>query len=229
MPSPSSTWKVDVALTLCNPLALAGLCPHPARAISFFNLEVDNHAAVCYIICIGQKTNEADMKLSTVAAGFVNGAVVAGMVAVGVVSAQDAEAQARLAPITQEDKHCLQQNIYFEARNQSTIGQVAVAWVTLNRMEETQYPNTVCGVVWQNKQFSWTHDGKSDKPGNTVLEQRAWEDAGLVAEVTLLDWARARKSPVAQAVMYHADYVTPYWASSYTQVAQIDDHIFYRN
>jgi len=169
------------------------------------------------------------MKLSTVAAGFVNGAVVAGMVAVGVVSAQDAEAQARLAPITQEDKHCLQQNIYFEARNQSTIGQVAVAWVTLNRMEETQYPNTVCGVVWQNKQFSWTHDGKSDKPGNTVLEQRAWEDAGLVAEVTLLDWARARKSPVAQAVMYHADYVTPYWASSYTQVAQIDDHIFYRN
>lgn len=169
------------------------------------------------------------MKLSTVAAGFVNGAVVAGMVAVGVVSAQDAEAQARLAPITQEDKHCLQQNIYFEARNQSTIGQVAVAWVTLNRMEETQYPNTVCGVVWQNKQFSWTHDGKSDRPGSTVLEQAAWEQAGVVAEVTLLDWARDQASPVDVATMYHADYVTPYWASSYTQVAKIDDHIFYRN
>lgn len=162
------------------------------------------------------------------AAHGVNIAALTGMVAVGAFHYSDAAAQERLAPITDEDRHCLQQNIYFEARNQSTTGQVAVAWVTINRMEAERYPNTICGVVWQNKQFSWTHDGKSDAPGSTVLEQRAWEDAGLIAEVTLLDWARERTSPVENATMYHADYVTPYWRTSYDQVVTIDNHIFYK-
>ena len=168
------------------------------------------------------------MKLSNVAAGFVNGAIVAGMVALGIAGAKEAQAESRLATVTDKDRYCLQQNIYFEARNQSTIGQVAVAWVTINRMETKRYPNTICEVVWQNKQFSWTHDGKSDLPGTTVLEQRAWEDAGLVAKVVLLDWARDRSSPVDVATMYHADYVSPYWAASYDPVVKIDNHIFYK-
>jgi spore germination cell wall hydrolase CwlJ-like protein len=136
-------------------------------------------------------------------------------------------AQMHLETVSDEDRYCLQQNIYFEARNQSIAGQVAVAWVTLNRVEAQRFRDTICGVVWQNKQFSWTHDGKSDSPGTNVLEQRAWEDAGLVADVVLLDWARRRASPVGEAIMYHADYVNPYWAASYTQVAQIESHIFY--
>lgn len=168
------------------------------------------------------------MKLSNVAAGFVNGAIVAGMVALGIAGAKEAQAESRLSEITDKDRYCLQQNIYFEARNQSTIGQVAVAWVTINRMETKRYPNTICEVVWQNKQFSWTHDGKSDKPGKTILEQRAWEDAGLVAQVVLLDWARQGSSPVEDATMYHADYVSPYWAASYNPVVTIDNHIFYK-
>ena len=139
----------------------------------------------------------------------------------------EARAEQRLKHVTSDDVFCLQQNIYFEARNQSVLGQVAVAWVTLNRMTDTSYPNSVCKVVWQNKQFSWTHDGKSDKPGKTKLEQRAWEDAGLVAQIVLLDWARANNSPISEAIMYHANYVDPYWADSYVEVIVIDDHIFY--
>lgn len=161
------------------------------------------------------------------AAHTVNLVAFTAMVGVGAYSIQEASAEAALRTITDKDRYCLQQNIYFEARNQSTTGQVAVAWVTLNRMEADRYPDTICGVVWQSKQFSWTHDGKSDKPGKTVLEQRAWEDAGLVAMVVLLDWARERTSPVDNATMYHADYVKPYWRTSYNRVTQIDNHIFY--
>jgi len=168
------------------------------------------------------------MKLSNVAAGFVNGVIVAGMVAIGFAGAKEAQAESRLATVTDKDRYCLQQNIYFEARNQSTIGQVAVAWVTMNRVEAKRYPNTVCGVVWQNKQFSWTHDGKSDKPGKSSLEKRAWEDAGIVAQVVLLDWAREKSSPVKDATMYHADYVSPYWRTAYDLVVTIDNHIFYK-
>jgi len=126
--------------------------------------------------------------------------------------------------------HCLQQNIFFEARNQSRIGQVSVAWVTLNRVDAERYPDTICGVVWQEKQFSWTHDGKADTPDDNVIAQRAWEDAGVVAEVVVIDWLRAAylRSPIEDATMYHANYVDPYWAASYTHVATVDDHLFYR-
>lgn len=162
-------------------------------------------------------------------AGTVNAVVLAGMVGVGAYQVQEAQAQQTVDNISEEELYCLQQNIFFEARNQSTLGQVAVAWVTINRMESNSYPDTICGVVWQNKQFSWTHDGKSDTPSDNVLEQRAWEDAELVAEVALLDWARAQLSPVEDAVMYHADWIEdPYWAASYETVVKIDNHIFYR-
>ena len=168
-------------------------------------------------------------RLVKFAAGSVNLAAFTAMVAVGAYSIKEASAEAALRTVTDNDRYCLQQNIYFEARNQSTTGQVAVAWVTLNRMSAARYPDTICDVVWQNRQFSWTHDGKSDKPGKTVLEQRAWEDAGLVAEVVLLDWARERTSPVDNATMFHATWMdkAPYWASSYNKVVIIDDHIFY--
>lgn len=141
---------------------------------------------------------------------------------------QEVQAQERLQTVSVKERLCLQQNIYFEARNQSRLGQVAVAWVTLNRMTDTRYPNSICGVVWQPKQFSWTHDGKPDRPSSNAVEQRAWEDAGLIAEVVLLDWARAKTSPVERATHYHADYVDPYWRSSFERVTQVDNHIFYQ-
>jgi spore germination cell wall hydrolase CwlJ-like protein len=186
---------------------------------------VANIGAVCGMVAVGINAANADTVVPVpvpVAVPVDNTANDASYMIAAVVAAQ-----AQLETVSDEDRYCLQQNIYFEARNQSIAGQVAVAWVTLNRVEAQRFRDTICGVVWQNKQFSWTHDGKSDSPGTNVLEQRAWEDAGLVADVVLLDWARRRASPVGQAIMYHADYVNPYWATSYTQVVQIESHIFY--
>jgi len=167
-------------------------------------------------------------------AGTVNATVLAAMIATGAFHYGTAAAEPHsiedtdIEIVTDEELHCLQQNIYFEAGNQSTLGQVAVAWVTLNRVDSDRYPNSICKVVWQRKQFSWTHDGKPDSPAANVLEQRAWEDAGLVAEVALLDWAQNEQSPIDAATMFHADYVTPYWTTAYDQVVQIDTHIFYQ-
>lgn len=148
---------------------------------------------------------------------LLNGAVLAAMVTVG--------AQAADKPvISKEDMHCLVQNIYFEARNQSDLGQLAVAMVTLNRVRDTRYPNTVCGVVWQPKQFSWTHDGKPDEPGDNVLEQEAWNHAYNIADIALyLD-----HDPVQGATMFHGDYVEPYWSDDFEKVVLIDNHIFYK-
>ena len=49
---------------------------------------------------------------------------------------------------------CMADNIYFEARNQGTAGWSAVASVTLNRVKDKRFPNTVCEVV---KPVSYTH------------------------------------------------------------------------
>lgn len=158
---------------------------------------------------------------------IANAATLLGMVAFGAYNIKDASAQERLYHVPAEQKFCLQQNIYFESRNQSELGQRAVAWVTLNRVDDSRYPDTICDVVWQRKQFSWTHDGKSDVPGDNILEQRAWKNAGYIMESVLFDYYQDKNKTVGHAVMFHADYVSPYWKGSYVEVTTIDNHIFY--
>ena len=46
---------------------------------------------------------------------------------------------------------CLATAIYFEARGEPEHGQLAVAQVVLNRVKNPAYPNTICGVVYQNR------------------------------------------------------------------------------
>ena len=130
---------------------------------------------------------------------------------------------------------CLAMNIYFEARNQSTIGQIAVAQVTMNRVRDGRFPDTVCDVVKQGPtytwkpdypiknqcQFSWWCDGKSDKPTDTM----AYEKARLIA---LGVYRGDLDDFVDGATHYHATYVLPEWSESKQYVVRIDDHIFYR-
>lgn len=120
----------------------------------------------------------------------------------------------------QEELDCLAQNIYFEARNQETIGMVAVGEVTLNRVASSKYPNTICEVVWEPKQFSWTHDGKSDKMKNKKARQKAY----LIAYAVLhIDYNLTNG-----ATHYHAIYVDPFWADENYRITQVEDHVFYR-
>ena len=68
---------------------------------------------------------------------------------------------------------CLALNVYFEARNDTMVGQYAVAQVVINRVQSSKFPNDVCSVVKQSRndgtcQFSWYCDGKSDRPREPV-------------------------------------------------------------
>ena len=102
------------------------------------------------------------------------------------------------------------------------MGQLAVAEVTLNRVTSRRYPDTVCEVVWQRKQFSWTHDGKSDKP----KDAKAWDMAVTAAKLAM----KHRDVVIVGngVTHYHADYVTPYWTTAYERVAKVGTHIFYK-
>ena len=130
---------------------------------------------------------------------------------------------------SQDEKQCLTTAIYFEARGESAKGQQAVAEVIVTRARTRGRPHSICGVVYEDSQrktgcqFSFTCDRASDR----VRERAAWSRARRVA--TSVMRTRGRVKPVARgATFYHANYVTPYWASSMVKVAKIGSHIFYR-
>ena len=107
-----------------------------------------------------------------------------------------------LASSTDEPFECLAKNVYFEARGESLAGRIAVAIVTLNRVVDKRWPKTICGVVWQPYQFSWTKDGLSDNP----IDMGAWSDSKYAAEVAL------SLHTVKDANHYHNNTVMPNWA-----------------
>jgi len=122
---------------------------------------------------------------------------------------------------TRQDIICLAKNIYFEANNQSYIGQQAVAWVTLNRVYSGDYPNNLCDVVFQYKQFSWTIDGKHRVPRSVKKFSVA-----LAAAIHVYSNYGRIQDPTKGATMYHTVYITPYWHYDYTPTVIIGDHIF---
>lgn len=116
-----------------------------------------------------------------------------------------------------EPFECLAKNIYFEARGEPMSGKIAVAMVTLSRVESSRWPGTICEVVWQPKQFSWTHDGLSDKPKQAA----AWTEAKYAANIAL-DLHKVKSS-----THYHNLTVWPRWADVENLDGFINNHMFY--
>lgn len=115
---------------------------------------------------------------------------------------------------------CLAVAVYFEARGEPIDGQKAIAEVVINRVNDDRYPNTICDVVFQDKQFSFTHDGKPDKLPK--IPTKASKRAKLVAKEVLNGDALGITS-----THYHAKYVTPYWRKYFSFDGVIGNHIFY--
>ena len=152
------------------------------------------------------------MRVVNVMANIMNAAIVGGILFACTQAYETAAAEIK----------CLADNIYFEALTESEAGQVAVANVTMNRVKNPAFPNSVCEVVWEPKQFSWTHDGKSDTPSSKKAYDKVYEIAKAVYYGNIVDITEG-------ATFYHADYVNPSWAKVMQRVAKIDTHIFYKH
>ncbi|MCB1476445.1 MAG: cell wall hydrolase [Rhodobiaceae bacterium] len=125
------------------------------------------------------------------------------------------------------DQKCLATAIYFEARGEPELGQRAVAQVVMNRVSNPTYPNSVCGVVYQNVrwrnrcQFSFACDGIPER----INDGKHWELANRIAEQTLI--GDSYLTAIGHATHYHATYVHPRWARGMDRVDKIGRHIFY--
>ena len=139
---------------------------------------------------------------------------------------------------THAETGCLALNIYHEARGQSIAGQIAVGQVTLNRVRDSRWPNSVCEVITQGPhraswkgtgemipirhrcQFSWYCDGKSDKINQPEVYRKIFNLAQILMNQDMIDIT-------SKATHYHADYVQPSWAKTKRRTTKIEDHIFY--
>jgi spore germination cell wall hydrolase CwlJ-like protein len=130
---------------------------------------------------------------------------------------------------SQVEQDCLARAVYFEARSEPEMGQLAVAKVVLNRLKDPHFPKTICGVVYEGAsrsnscQFSFACDGLSDQP----TARSSWRQAKRVAAKAMAGDQSIKI--MTAATHYHADYVMPKWAASLKRVIKIGRHIFYTN
>ena len=161
--------------------------------------------------------------------------------------------QGQIDELVRVETQCLAMNVYHESRNQGTAGQIAVAHVTINRVKDSRFPNTVCGVVYQGLhrpswkgtgemipvrhkcQFSWYCDGKKDviwanyeRSGKSIkLNAEAWRKSVEVAIWTLGYGSYTVNDNTGGSLYYYAhNLVYPYWADSKTLTKIIGNHTF---
>lgn len=120
---------------------------------------------------------------------------------------------------------CLALTVYYEARGENPDGQLAVAEVVMNRVQDPRFAGDVCSVVaedWgaepHDCQFSFMCDGKPEEPEDFI----AWAVARDIANKALAGDVLGHG-----ATHYHADYVSPWWADTLTPVGKVGSHIFY--
>jgi len=104
-----------------------------------------------------------------------------------------------------EQALCLATNIYHEARSSTYYDMSSTAHVVLTRKSSKKFRSTICDVVYQPSQFSWTNDGKSDRP----YETEAW----LVSQfVTFMVMNGYSTDQTGGADHYHMTKVNPRWS-----------------
>jgi N-acetylmuramoyl-L-alanine amidase len=139
--------------------------------------------------------------------------------------------QAKYSDTFFTEASCLATNIYFEARGESIKGQIAVALVTLNRVADADFPDTICEVVYQGKtnskgkpirnkcQFSWYCDSIPDTvPKNSVEAKLAVLIAITAMTTPIHDFTNG-------ALYFHSKRTKVHKKSE--NIIQIGNHIFY--
>ncbi|HZV10224.1 MAG TPA: cell wall hydrolase, partial [Novosphingobium sp.] len=129
-------------------------------------------------------------------------------------------AEAPQADALPKELNCLASAVYYEARNETLSGQLAVARVIVARSHSGRFPASYCGVVFQHGQFSFVHNGNLPE---TSHASHAWRNAAAIAAIADKgSW----DSPVEGALYFHARRVSPPWHRE--RIARVDNHVFYR-
>lgn len=139
-------------------------------------------------------------------------------------SSQEVSGKIRsISSLCAENKECdkLAKVLVFEARGEPDKGKAAVAHVVLNRLNDKRWPDTLRGVIYQPKQFSFIQDMHKQTPPT----EQDWNIARAVAYKVM---NKTLDDPTNGGLYYHATHVSPRWAKKVQRVERIGNHIFYK-
>jgi spore germination cell wall hydrolase CwlJ-like protein len=139
----------------------------------------------------------------------------------------------QLTSDAQKQVSCLAENIYFESAHEPKDGRIAVALVTLNRVNDLRYPSDICGVVLQRNrntsgrvvcQFSWYCEANK-----SIRNTRAFQEAKDIALFVYANYDKIEDF-TGGALFYHADYVSvnKIGVSNLEKTVVVGRHIFYK-
>jgi N-acetylmuramoyl-L-alanine amidase len=115
---------------------------------------------------------------------------------------------------SQNDISLMANAVYGEARGEPYIGQVAVAAVIINRVEDSQFPKTVSGVIFEPGAFTAVADGQIYLTPNKQAKKAVMD--------ALNGW-----DPTGEAIYYfNPDTATSGWIWGRPQIKKIGKHIF---
>lgn len=120
--------------------------------------------------------------------------------------------------------NCLAKNLFHEARGEGKHGMMMVGHVVLNRVKSKKFSDTICGVIYQPKQFSWVHKKKK----HTVSkESKEWKTAVEVAKMVL---ERSHDPTKGSLYFYSSSSIKkkPSWAKKKEVVTKVGNHVFLR-
>lgn len=125
---------------------------------------------------------------------------------------------------------CLVNTLYAEARGEPEEGIRAVMSVIYNRKKAKGYPNTFCGVILQDKQFSAFNSDKSlaTKPLKPIreLDKEAYRKVSSVAQEAVQG---AFKPVLEPSVLHYAHIkVKNKWTEKFKRVKVVQSHAFYK-
>jgi spore germination cell wall hydrolase CwlJ-like protein len=131
----------------------------------------------------------------------------------------------------EQERKCLKNALYYEARSEGSVGILAVASVIENRKNHANYPSSYCGVIKQHKQFSYTLEGKPDVERIELRLKAADKVAyGYVSEVAE-EMIQGQFKPVLEhSVLWYAHTkVKNYWTKTKAVATRIGKHVFYKD
>lgn len=138
--------------------------------------------------------------------------------------------QGKTTSAQQEEKKCIAEALWYEARGEGLEGMKHVLSVIHNRKESKQYPSTYCKVIKQYKQFSYRNNFPKEKVLDIARKPVGASEEqvkGLVLELAENASKGLFKPLLKPSVMhYHTNDVRPYWKAAFRVEVQHGKHVF---
>ena len=112
---------------------------------------------------------------------------------------------------------CLSAIMFGEARGESDIGKIAVAYTAINRKADPKYPKNICAIMRQEKQYEFLN--KIGMPSEHQIKYLE-PIAKAILEGKIND-------PTQGAKWFHTRNVKPYWSKDKLVKLALGNHIFY--